>query len=96
VKIREVLSDKSKWCQGNAALTPEGKSVEPSDPKASKWCFFGAALKCYGKHDQLVWNDTLDKIHDYIRKHYNGTSMIVFNDSHTYEEVKAISETLDV
>jgi hypothetical protein len=47
MKIHELYSDESKWCQGTFAKDQDGKDVGANQPEAVCWCLVGASLKCY-------------------------------------------------
>ena len=47
MKVRELLSDESKWTQGTFAATKGGHPCQPLSPRAAKWCLVGAIERCY-------------------------------------------------
>lgn len=87
MKIRELLSDESKWTQQTCARDQNGERTEIGDPTATKFCIYGAIIKCYGECRDEIWLK--------LRKRIDGNP-VAFNDMHTFEEVKAIVEELDV
>ncbi len=91
MKVRELLSDASKWTQGGAyALCRLGTSVEPRSSFACKFCLAGAVYHCYPDSYEAV----LGKIRNYL----GNPKIISWNDnpSRTFSEVKTLAETLDI
>lgn len=88
MKIQELLSDESKWCQGVMALDRYGACTAPSAKDACRWCLFGAILKCYSDAESMriirLVNGTL------------GTLLETWNDTHTFPKVRALIEKLDI
>jgi len=91
MKIKELLTDESKWTQRSFAKTSSGRTVTWDDPEACCWCLAGAGRKCYG---WTVWRDS---IRDVIEAEIN-TDSVYFNDfpKRTFAEVKALVEKLDI
>ena len=52
-KVRELLSDRGKFCQGTLAVDVEGVAVDPLCPWACQWCL-GGALELLGKNSPVV------------------------------------------
>lgn len=48
MKVRELLSDKSKWSKHHYAQDASGKPTSPHSENAVAWCLVGAIEKCYG------------------------------------------------
>jgi hypothetical protein len=78
MKVKELLSDPSKWTQGANARDSRGIRVPSADPEATCFCIVGALLKCYGttstskylkiaakiQHNDVVsWNDAPERTH---------------------------------
>lgn len=93
MKIKELLSDKSKWCQKHCALDVNGIPAESISPEAVCWCLFGAMRKCYrdssGVKFDAIWT---------IIEIALGQSATHWNDhrDRTFADVKALVERLDV
>jgi len=47
LKVRELLSDESKWTKGTYARNSENIRVYATSLEASRWCLVGALRKCY-------------------------------------------------
>lgn len=89
MKIRELLSSKDKWCQRAFAKDSHGNPVEVACKTAISFCLGGAAIKCYPVYEERI------VAHEAITRELNG-SFMNFNDTHTYEEVKALIDKLDI
>jgi hypothetical protein len=44
--MRELLSERSRWCTGAVAEGAAGQEVLPNDPAAVRWCLAGAWSRC--------------------------------------------------
>lgn len=90
MKMRELFSDASKWCQGWFAKTIGGVLCSEFSEKAVCWCLSGAIWKCYPGLDS---DDVRRKIVDTIH-----TDIPYWNDAkeRTFEDVKALVEKLDI
>ena len=89
MKVRELLSDESKWTQGVSARDSKGESVGVFDLTATCWCLIGALAYCYSFDGEL----------DILRvtyKELNGQSIGDWNDSHSFTDVKTLIEKLDI
>jgi hypothetical protein len=93
MKIKELLTDESKWTQNAGARDKEKIPVPPKSEEAVCWCLFGAILKCYGE-DKEVYN-RLDK---YILYNLTGMGIFSYNDNpkRTFKDIKALIEKLDI
>lgn len=107
MKIRELLSDESKWTKGWFARDANGISIiygygvcsesVALDGRACSWCLTGACKRCYP--DTNDWWEKLKDIKErLIQKGYYGTSLSSWNDApeRTFAEVKALVEELDI
>ncbi len=86
-KVKEFLT-RERWTQGELARDSCGKKVEINDPSACSFCLEGALFHCYSEGEYLLH---LDRISFAL-----GEPIFEWNDSHTYEEVAALVERLDV
>lgn len=91
MKIKELLSDQSKWCQKHCALDIYGRPAESISREAVCWCLFGAMRRCYCSDDKFgeIWTRIEIAI---------GQSATHWNDhqNRTFDDVKALVERLDV
>jgi len=92
MKIRELLSDESKWCKGAIARAVSGFEVKPESEDAVCWCIGGAFELCY-KHNREEARSTLDKL---VKE--TGDMLHAWNDApeRTFKEVKELVDRLDV
>lgn len=58
MKLQELFTDESKWCQGAIAKNAKGDNTCFNDPEAVCWCLLGAILKFSEHPCQLT-----DEIH---------------------------------
>lgn len=96
MKIKELLTDESRWCKGHVARNKYGEKEDIESEQAVCWCLSGAIGKCYPYKDR---NAISLKIRDAIVKHLGyvlGT--IAFNDDKktTFEDVRKVIELADV
>lgn len=98
MKIKELLSDRSKWTKGYSALDTVGWIVTPNSPDAVCWCLYGAIRVCYPDFSDLTKVGT--KLNDTIQHKIGNKSItyIIWQDQpeRTFEEVKALVEELDI
>lgn len=107
MKIKELLSDASKWTQGRHAADEKGNDELPESSNAVCWCLSGAIMKCYLDDNEIANRlrfKIVDKINRYIKIKSNGlyikysNNIIPWNDdkNRTFEDIKILVETLDV
>lgn len=91
MKVKELLSKKSKWTKGTMARDKKGFEVDYNDPTAYSFCLVGAIRRCYGVPSSgKVLHQITDKL--------NISTIHKWNDRPdcTFEEVKALVEELDI
>lgn len=81
-KARELLSDRSRWTQGNLARNVFGDSVAIRSPKATCWCSIGAVFFNNNVDRATFALDVLRETNDIP---YGKIGQ--WNDSHTHSEV---------
>ena len=88
MKVRELLSDESKWCQDWYGRDALGEGAAFDGPAACQWCLMGAIFRCY--------HDSRDVVIAVYGK--TGRTITDWNDdpSRTYAEVKALVDELDI
>ncbi len=91
MKIRELYTDESRWCQHFECIDSKGNPVDFHSNRAASWCLLGSILKCYGNDPSII-----SKIRSTLKEKGLGGSIFTFNDTHTFEEVKGLVELLDV
>lgn len=94
MKIKELFSNESKWCQRCYARDKNGLRAYPRSNKAVCWCLLGAIKKCYLEND---FNTIKIMIKTKIKISSND-SVALWNDDpkRTFKEVKQLVEELDI
>ena len=72
------------WCKRVPATDSNGNICDPRETRAVKWCLYGAILACY--------QDDRAKV-EYLCTHLQlhlPTTLGIWNDTHTKEEVIAL------
>src|SRR5271166_5948904 len=101
MKAYELLSDESKWIQGDFARTEAGEFVYSHNPKAAQWCVVGAVSKCYqsaiSSFNNSDYTDAIGKVMKKLGFHIIP-EVTSWNDnpSRKYEEVISILKEIDV
>jgi len=97
MKVKELLSDESKWTRNAYARNRYGESVLPSDPEATCFCLSGAIDKCYGSNPPLAWAVSC-KIEGVLPRAWHGGIQTIsnFNDNACFDQIKKVLEEADV
>lgn len=100
MKIKDLLTDESKWTKLSFARDIDGNPVEPTSPEACCWCLVGALYKCKEEGTNNSYEAMLKMGYE-IDERFNGWNSALFswyNDypERTFEEVKALIEKLDI
>ena len=95
-KIRELLTDESKWTKWTSARNKFDRATRPQDPDAICWCLVGAFNKCYPGYN-LERESVSEKLSDAVFSRFHKF-INQWNDdpARTFAEVKALVEELDV
>ncbi len=95
MKIKELLNDKTKWCQQHAAVDHNDNPTCPRGPDAVRWCLIGALLKCDPAEDSAVLEKLQSTIQQITGK-YGG--VIGYNDAPTtrFEDIQHLLQLADV
>lgn len=90
MKIKELLSDETKWTQGSYARDGNGEATNPVGPNAVCWCLLGASMKCYGEKSH--------EIGEIMRRELRSETVSTFNDSNltNFQTIKKFVEKLDL
>ena len=93
MKIKELLSDESKWTQGCMARDEQDVLVPVFSDNAVCWCLGGAVVKCYFTHER-------DRIGERLRKAlpspFAGITQFNDNEQTTFHDIKTLLELADV
>ena len=100
MKVKELLSDESKWTKGVLAKTSSGSDCSPTDPKATCFCILGAIDHCYA-NNPIAADLAITKVKKAIAiVGYNilvPMTISTFNDHHaTFEDIKKVLEIADI
>lgn len=88
-QVFDLLSDRSKWCQGAGARTEDKNICSPLSEKACSWCVFGAFYKFVGGCPTI--NPAFVAINSYvISANPNGYDIVSINDNEGYDKVMQI------
>ena len=94
MKVKELLSDESKWTQNAYARNEHENVVGYNDTMAVRWCLIGAINVCYPTLEEYA--QVKQKLNDELRKRSGSSDAVYFNDGRTFEEVKGLVELLDI
>lgn len=94
MKLREVLTDESRWTRGSMARTKKGLPCSPRGESADSFCLLGAAVLCT---DNLAELQELEKrLMAAVERHYGGPILVHrFNDSATFADIQAVMTMVD-
>lgn len=99
MKVKELLTDESKWTTGSLARDFDGNNCTQKCPDACCWCLIGAIYKCYGF---LNSEPILSQVDRYIQQLHKQNPnipqrIVSFNDNYAkFEDIKNLVETLDI
>ncbi len=103
LKVKELLSKKSRWSKGAFATNFYGMPVEEDSFWASRFCLVGAAIKCYPDEEErnLVYSKIARELKEVEFDSYavaNYINIIWWNDNEkrTFSEVKELVNKLDI
>lgn len=84
-RLRELLSDPNRWCQGSSALNKDGKSCWGASSEACKWCLMGGLSKVSVMSNGLTTEARV--VACQALEGIVSTGLAKFNDSHSHQEV---------
>lgn len=102
MKIRELLTDESKWTKGKSARNQYGLPISAKHSKACRWCLSGAVEKAYENYVDILRVESKISSNLHAKQRLSGGprsySIEDWNDrpNRTFEEVKALVEELDI
>lgn len=98
MKMRELLTDNSRWCQNSYARDVEGISVPTLSGEAYSFCLVGALVRCYeGDGEADLIEERLLAVMNQMGVD-TELGLTEWNDApgRTFEEVKTVLEQADV
>ncbi len=95
MKIKTLLSDKSKWAKGWFAYDKYGFCVDAVSERAACYCLMGAVNKCYPNRTDTVMKKLLTGIQ---KTQPRVKSVVSWNDNsrRKFSEVKRLVTKLDI
>jgi hypothetical protein len=97
VKVKDILSDPSKWTQGFFARDKLGQPCEPLDENAVQYCIVGALMRAYGRGQRYAAYARAMKA---IAAIYGEAPITIddWNDApdRTFDDVRRVLEAADV
>ena len=97
MKVKELLTDESKWTRGANARDSMGHSIPSTDPDAKCWCLQGAINFCYRGPLIRYKDEAIERAYKTVQEHYRTPSLFTFNDRQaTFEDIKKVIELADI
>lgn len=92
MKVKELLSDETKWIKGDYARDKSGKTAFPNSLDAACWCLHGAIIHCYY---QSIKYSSVERL---VRKELQLASIHKWNDDpkRTFQDVRKLVEKLNI
>lgn len=92
MKVRDLLTDESKWTKNASARAACGSERFPTATDATCWCLTAAVERCYPSG----YADVFNRIRERLR--LGNHSIVHWNDQkgRTFPEVRALVEELDI
>ncbi len=94
MKVKELLSNESKWTQKAVARDKDNNWCYPYAETAAKWCLVGAIQKCYPNDTIRIKTLLLNLIHKSFE--YHGLENFNDNRRRKFEDIKQLVERADV
>ena len=104
MKVKDLLSDESRWTQFCFARNENREECGPRDPEAVCWCLSGAIVKCYADKSNEM-KEVKSKVVGELQRLYgrsmptqykDGYAFIQWNDEHRFEVVRTLAQRLDI
>lgn len=94
--ILELLADPARWCKGHLAVDANGRTVEPTSPRACRWCLLGALEACYAAAPSVPYRALRDAVREVCE--VSGGYPAWFNDAPctTHEDILAVARKAGV
>lgn len=92
-KVKELLSDESKWCKRTYARDANDVSISADSDAACSFCLLGAIHRCY----QIGSIDVIKRVRTKLQiESYETVGTWNDNRNTTFADVKALVEELDI
>lgn len=91
MKVRDLLTDESKWTKGVFASTANGRRAAFCESDAVRFCLLGAITRCYPYTERHV---AIDRVASQL----SGRGIAEWNDDKntTFADVRSLVEKLDI
>lgn len=89
MKVKELIDSKEKWTRHACYRDIKGQIIHNPE-MAHSYCLVGAIMVCYptNKDREPIFKKIKEQIGHFYPSHWN--------DSHKYEDVKQLVETIDI
>ncbi len=98
MKVRDLLTDETKWAKGRSACDKGGETTPYDAPNAVAWCLAGAITRCYEVGE--AWDTLATRAYDVLRARgqlpLGGIGEWNDSPARTFTEVRALVEELDI
>ncbi len=98
MKVFELLTDASKWTQKSGARNAAGEAVDRDSPDVVCRCLLAAIYFCYPIEKAQVIEERV-KVRLFgkdIKKRRMGDCLSVWNDWHTFEDVRNLAVKMKI
>lgn len=97
MKVKELLTDESKWTRGAYARDSMGHHISSTDPDAKCWCLQGAIDFCYRDSIMSEKGPAIIRLYETVQQYYGTPSVFHFNDRKaTFEDIRKVIELADI
>lgn len=94
MKVAQLLHSPVKWTTGEFARDKRGKATSVHSKDARCFCLAGALLRCSASKEEA--NEAMARVERYIAFDGIHQTVIEWNDSTTFEEVRRVVKALDL
>jgi len=94
MKVRDLLTDESKWTQRASARDIRGFNIQPRDERAVRWCVAGAMYCCYRDDEESAPWSKIDRYLELLEY----SNIVGWNDDpkRTFLDIRDLVMTLDI
>ncbi len=90
MKVRDLLTDESKWTKDTYARDKDGNATTPGASDAVCWCLVGALERCY------IPTSEFGLVYERLARRTDGAAKWNDASERTFPEVRALVEELDI
>lgn len=92
MKVKDLLTDESKWLKVDLARNHRGESCSPDDVHAVAFCLFGAILRVYDSECDYVRH----RVANFANAPLGSVALWNDDEERTFADVRALVEELDI